>query len=55
LRGVVSGTVAPSPFDGSYDEGLQVFTEPNVALSLVARTDEEATIRVHLSLEARLR
>jgi hypothetical protein len=55
LRGVVSGAVAPLLFDGGDGEGLETFTEPNLALSLAARTDEEATIRVHLSLEARPR
>ena len=53
LRGVVSGETVPTPFDGSKDERLLVFTEPNVALSLEERTDDSAVIRVHLSLEAR--
>ncbi len=52
LRGVVSGETLPTPFDGSKDERLLVFTEPNVALSLEERTDNSALIRVHLSLEA---
>lgn len=53
LRGVVDGSVLSTPFDGSEAEHLLVFTEPNVAFSLADRTDEDAAIRVHLSLQSR--
>jgi hypothetical protein len=53
LHGVVSGQVTPAPFEDGDDAGLEAFTEPNVALGLAARTGEEATVRMHLSLEAR--
>lgn len=52
LRGVVSGVVAPAPFSGTEDEVLQLFTEPNLALSLARRTASQATVRVHFSLES---
>lgn len=52
LRGVASGAVQPTPFDGSDEERIEVFTEPNVALSLAARDEVNAAVRVHLSLEA---
>ena len=53
LRAVADGSMAPSPFDGSKAERLLVFTEPNVAFSLEARSGEDVVIRVHLSLESR--
>jgi hypothetical protein len=53
LRGVVSGTVQPTPFDGSDEERIELFNEPNVALSLAARDEANTTARVHLSLESR--
>ncbi len=53
LRGVVDGSVWPTPFGGSKEERLLVFTEPNVAFSLADRTDDGAVVRVHLSLESR--
>lgn len=53
LRAVVSGDVQPTEFDGDGEETLEIFTEPNVALSLAARTDESARVRVHFSLESR--
>ncbi len=53
LRGVVSGTVPATPFDGSAEEQLLVFTEPVVSLSLAERTPDAALIRVHLSLEGK--
>jgi hypothetical protein len=52
LWGVVSGVVVPTPFCGTGDEVLKVFTEPNVALSLARRTSSHATVRVHFSLES---
>ena len=45
LRGVVSGAVAPTSFGGTGDEVLEIFTEPNLALSLAARTAEDALWR----------
>ncbi|HEU4676614.1 MAG TPA: hypothetical protein VFS29_11530 [Motilibacteraceae bacterium] len=53
LRGVASGAVQPTPFEGGGEERTWMFTEPNLALSLAARDDVTATVRVHLSLEAR--
>lgn len=53
LRAVADGSVSPRPFDGSKVERLLVFTEPNVAFSLEARSGEDVVIRVHLSLESR--
>lgn len=53
LRAVVRGEVEPTGFDGDAEERLEVFTEPNVALSLAARSDDSAVVRVHLSLESR--
>lgn len=52
LRGVVSGAVQPTPFNGGEDDRIKEFLEPNVAMSLAARDNAEAAIRVHLSLEA---
>ena len=53
LRDVQSGRIQPAPFDGSEDERLVVFTEPNLAFSLAERGDGGVTIRVHMSLESR--
>ncbi len=56
LRGVVTGKVRPTAFDGGDGDGeesLETFTEPNIALSLAARSDDAAVVRVHLSLESR--
>ncbi len=53
LGAVADGSMPPSPFDGSKAERLLVFTEPNVAFSLEARSGEDVVIRVHLSLESR--
>jgi hypothetical protein len=52
LRGVASGAVVPKPPGGDDGAPGVVFVEPNLAVSLVARDDRQATIRVHLSLEA---
>jgi hypothetical protein len=49
----VSGEVQPTDFDGDGEEALEIFTEPNVALSLAAQSDESAQVRVHFSLESR--
>ena len=53
LRGVVEGSVPPTPFDNREAQHLFAFTEPNLAFSLDARTLDDAVIRVHLSLESR--
>jgi hypothetical protein len=51
LRAVVAGEVEPS---ASVDEdALLAFAEPNVALSVAARSGGSAVVRVHLSLESR--
>jgi hypothetical protein len=52
LQDVVSGVVAPTPFSGTGDEVLQLFTEPNLAFSLAERTGSHATVRIHFSLES---
>lgn len=52
LRAVVAGNVEPTEFNGHGEETLEVFTEPNVALSLAARSGESAVVRVHFSLES---
>ena len=51
LRGVCRGQVQPSVWD-SDEERLLVFTEPNLAFSLAARTEDSVAVRVHLSLES---
>lgn len=51
LRQVRSGHVQPSIWD-SDEERLLVFTEPNLAFSLAARSEESVTVRAHLSLES---
>ncbi|WP_340537977.1 WapI family immunity protein [Nocardioides sp. GXZ039] len=51
LRQVRDGLVQPSTWD-SDEERLLVFTEPNLAFSLAARTEGSVTIRAHLSLES---
>lgn len=51
LREVRDGHVEPSAWD-SDEERLLVFTEPNVAFSLAARSEDVAAVRVHLSLES---
>ncbi len=54
LRSVADGSRIPEPIDpDANDGGLLVFTEPNVAFNLHARSPEAATVRVYLSLEAR--
>lgn len=51
LRQVHEGHVPPSVWD-SDEERLLVFTEPNIAFSLAARSEGSAAVRVHLSLES---
>jgi hypothetical protein len=51
LRGVVAGLVAPAT-ERPEEADLLCFTEPNVALSLVGRSEGRVQVRVHLSLEA---
>jgi hypothetical protein len=53
FRGVIDGTLMPVPFDGTDDGGLLVFTEPNLAFSLEARSERHVVVRVHFSLESR--
>jgi hypothetical protein len=53
LRGVASGAVAIRHDNAETFEELEWFMEPNLALSLASLTTEDATIRVHLSLESR--
>lgn len=53
LRGVVNGTVRPTAFDGDDEDALETFTEPNLAVSLAARSGGSAVVRVHCSLESR--
>ncbi len=43
----------PALLDGGADDGIHAFTEPNVDLSLAARDETTASIRVHLNFEAR--
>jgi hypothetical protein len=53
LRGVASGAVEPAPLEAGADGLMLDFTEPNIAVSLAARAeDDTAIVRVHLSLEA---
>nr|WP_143598363.1 hypothetical protein [Phycicoccus duodecadis] len=53
LRQVADGSVQPSAFPSDDDEErLQVFTEPNLAFSLAARSQARVTLRVHFSLES---
>lgn len=51
LRQVHAGHVQPSIWS-SDEERLLVFTEPNIAFSLAARSEDSVTIRAHLSLES---
>ncbi len=51
LRGVVAGLVAPAT-ERPEEADLLCFTEPNVALSLVGRSEGRVQVRVHFSLEA---
>lgn len=51
LRQVHAGHVQPSIWD-SDEERLLVFTEPNIAFSLAARSEDSVTVRAHLSLES---
>lgn len=53
LRSVADGSRRPQPIDGEGDDAeLLVFTEPNLAFSLLSRRPGVSTIRVYLSLEA---
>ncbi|MET9874058.1 hypothetical protein ABZZ36_05400 [Actinacidiphila glaucinigra] len=53
LRGVAAGTVAVTyPDDEGYLSPDTWFNEPVLAFSLADRSDAEAVIRLHLSLEA---
>jgi hypothetical protein len=52
LRAVVAGEAQPADL-GREEGAVAFFTEPNVAVSLAARSDGSAVIRVHLSLESR--
>lgn len=52
LRQTANGIIKPVDFP-SDEERLKVFTEPNVAFSLAARTSSTCTVRVHFSLESR--
>ncbi|MCM3921542.1 hypothetical protein ND748_07660 [Frankia sp. AiPs1] len=52
LRGVVDGSVTPTPLDGGGAGRLLAFTEPNLAFSFADRTDDAVVIRVYLSLES---
>lgn len=53
LRSVADGSQLPNPVGPDADDGyMLVFTEPNLAFSYQARTDEAVVIRVYLSLEA---
>lgn len=53
LRSVADGSQHPHPVGPDADDGyMLVFTEPNLAFSYQARTEEAAVIRVYLSLEA---
>jgi hypothetical protein len=51
LRGVAVGEIVPAP-EPSEDDGVEHFTEPNIAFSLEHRGDVASRIRVHFSLEA---
>lgn len=52
LRAVVRGEIEPADFEGDGEDALVIFTEPNIALSLAARSQEAAVVRVHFSLES---
>ncbi|MDB4953342.1 MAG: hypothetical protein JWO36_911, partial [Myxococcales bacterium] len=52
LHGVVDGVVVPVAAEDLSDTALEIFTEPNIALSLAARNGEQVRVRFHLSLEA---
>lgn len=53
LRAAAAGEVAPvNSKDGVEEDDLLTFTEPTLALSLLTFTEDEAVVRVHLSLEA---
>jgi hypothetical protein len=52
LRGVVDGSLTPTPLDCGGAGRLLAFTEPNLAFSFADRTDDAVVIRVYLSLES---
>nr|WP_145227085.1 hypothetical protein [Rudaeicoccus suwonensis] len=52
LRQVATGSAQPSAFPSEDDERLQIFTEPNLALSLETRVQGRVTIRVHISVQS---
>lgn len=52
LRRVLGGVSRPTPFDGTRNENVAYFTEPNLALSLVARDAANASVRFHFSHES---
>jgi hypothetical protein len=53
LQAAAAGLVPVSAFGTDEPEGrLLAFTEPNLAFSLECLTGDQATVRVHLSLEA---
>jgi hypothetical protein len=52
LRAAANGDIQAAPYEPDNDVRLKVFTEPNVALNLAARTNDEVMLRVYLSLEA---
>lgn len=54
LEGVAAGVVEPVAEDDLEEAtgSIEVYTEPNLALSLAGLADERACIRVHFSLES---